>query len=98
MNKVLIVGRLTHEPEKRSTPSGISYVRFSVAVSRAFNKEQTDFIPVVAWRQSADYITNYLHKGYLVSIDGSFTSSRYQNNENQPVTRYEITVDRVQNL
>jgi single-strand DNA-binding protein len=48
VNKVLIVGRLTHDPEKNTTSSGISYVRFSVAVNRSFNKEQTDFIPVVA--------------------------------------------------
>ena len=98
MNKVLLVGRLTNEPEKKITSSGISFVRFSIAINRPFSKDQVDFVPIVTWRQSADFVSNYVHKGYLVSIEGTFTSSRYKNTSDQMITRYEVTAERVNNL
>ena len=98
MNKVLLIGRLTNEPEKRTTSSGISFVRFSIAVKRTYSKDQVDFVPIVAWRQSADFISNYVHKGYMISVEGAFTSSRYKNASDQMVTRYEVTADRVSSL
>lgn len=98
MNKVLIIGRLTRDPETQVTNSGIKYTRFSIAVDRSFGENQTDFVPVVAWRNQAEFIEKYIRKGALVSIEGRFTSSSYQNSENTQVTRYEITADRVEGL
>lgn len=98
MNKVLLVGRLVRDPETQQTGSGIKYSRFTIAVDRQFGESQTDFIPVVAWRSQADFVTNYMKKGSLVSVEGRFTSSTYQNQENQNVTRYEVTADRVEAL
>ncbi len=98
MNKVLIVGRLVRDPETNQTGSGIKYTRFTVAVDRQYGENQADFIPMVAWRNQADFIDKYLNKGSLVSVEGRFTSSTYQNNDNQNITRYEVTVDNVQGL
>ena len=98
MNKVLIIGRLTRDPETYETNSGIKYSRFTVAVDRRFAENQTDFIPVVAWRNQAEFIEKYIKKGSLISVDGRFTSSTYQNSDGQNVTRYEVTADRVESL
>lgn len=98
MNKVMLVGRFVRDPETQQTTSGIKYTRFTIAVDRQFGDNQTDFIPVVAWRNQADFVDNYLKKGALVSVEGRFTSSTYQNQENQNVTRYEVTADRVEGL
>ena len=98
MNKVMLVGRLVRDPNSFNTSTGIKYVRFTIAVARSYNKEQTDFVPVVAWRQSADFVSNYLKKGDLVSVEGAFTSSTYKKDDEQMVTKYEVTVDRIQSL
>lgn len=98
MNKVLIVGRLTRDPETNVTGSNIKYTRFTLAVTRPFGDDQADFIPVVAWRSQADFIEKYMSKGSLVSVEGRFSSSTYQNQDGQNVTRYEVTADRVQAL
>lgn len=98
MNKIMLIGRIVRDPETQSTQSGIKYSRFSIAVDRPFSEDQTDFIPVVAWRNQASFIESYLKKGSLISIEGRFTSSRYTNSENQQVTRYEVTAERVNSL
>ena len=98
MNKIMLVGRIVRDPETQSTQSGIKYSRFSIAVDRPFSEDQTDFIPIVAWRNQASFIESYLKKGSLISIEGRFTSSRYTNSENQQVTRYEVTAERVNSL
>lgn len=98
MNKVLIIGRLTRDPETQSTTSGIKYTRFTLAVDRQFTDNQTDFIPIVAWRNQAEFVEKYVRKGSLVSVEGRFTSSTYQNADGNNVTRYEVTADRVEAL
>ena len=98
MNKVLLVGRLTRNPDVSVTASNIKYARFTIAVSRTFNDQQTDFVPMVVWRSTAEFVEKYFSKGLLVSVEGRFTSSTYQNSENQNVTRYEVTADRVEIL
>ncbi len=98
MNKVLLVGRLVRDPETSSTSSNIKFTRFTIAVTRPFGEDQADFVPIVAWRSQADFVEKYMNKGALVSIEGRFNSNTYQNNENQTVTRYEVSADRVQTL
>lgn len=98
MNKVLTIGRLTRDPETQSTNSGIKYTRFTIAVDRQFSDDQTDFIPVVAWRNQAEFVEKYIRKGALISVEGRFTSSTYQNADGNNITRYEVTADRVESL
>ena len=95
MNKILIVGRIAVEPETKETNSGIKYSRLAVIVDRQYGENQSDFIPIISWRQQAEFIEKYLEKGSLISIEGRFTSSTYENSENKKITRYEITADRI---
>ena len=75
LNHITVMGRLTHDPEMRKTPSGVSVVNFTVAVDRDIkNKEtgerETDFLDVVVWRYTADYVSKYCTKGSQVVVDG----------------------------
>lgn len=99
MNRVLIIGRLVRDPENQQTPSGINYSRFTVAVNRLFSKEsKADFVPCVAWRNQANFISNYLKKGSLVSIEGRFSSSSYENSEGKTIYVHEVNVENIQGL
>ena len=75
-NSVHLIGRLTKDPTLIKTESGLSVVNFLIASDR-FQKD-ADFIPIQAWRQSADYLCNYGHKGDMVAIQGSITVNKYQ--------------------
>ncbi len=98
MNKVLLVGNLVRTPELQQTQSGISYARITIAVTRQFGEDQADFIPVVVWRQQADFISKYAVKGSKVSVDGRFSSSTYKNSDGDNITRYEVAAERIQLL
>ncbi len=98
MNKVILMGRLTHEPELRQTPNGLSVISFSIAVNRRFAKEgqqTTDFINCVAWRQTADFICRYFHKGNMISVVGSLQARNWEDNNGNKRTTYEVQVDEV---
>ena len=73
-NKVILVGNLTADPELKKTPSGVSVTSFSIAVNRRFTKQgeqpQTDFINIVAWRQTAEFVARYFNKGKPIFIWG----------------------------
>lgn len=71
INNVVLAGRITKEPELKKTGSDVSVCYFTIAVNRAFDKEKSDFINCVAWRQSAEYITSYVHKGDLLGVQGT---------------------------
>ena len=90
LNKVLMVGRLTADPELRQTDSGIEVTRFSLAVSTGTNK--TDFFNIVAWRQTATFITRYFHKGDGICIDGHLSSRQYEK-DGVKHTVYEVICD-----
>ena len=87
INSAVIMGRLTYEPELRATPSGVSVVRFQVAVDRSYQKpgeqRKTDFIDCTAWRQTAEFVTKYFHKGSMIAVEGSLQTDNYtdQNGE-----------------
>lgn len=81
MNRVIIKGRLTHDPELSNTSTGIEYCNFSVAVDRYVGKDkqpETDFIPCKAWRQSAVFITKYFNKGKEILVEGSIHFDKYE--------------------
>ncbi len=98
MNKVLLIGRITSELEIQQTTSNNNYVRFSVAVKRPYNKNEVDFIPIIAWKSQADFVSKYLTKGSMISIEGRWNTSTYESKEGKKITRYEVNADRVQGL
>jgi single-strand DNA-binding protein len=75
LNKVILIGRLATDPELKYTPSGVAVTSFRIAVDRRMapnesGEKETDFIDIVAWRQSAEFAANYLNKGRLIAVDG----------------------------
>jgi single-strand DNA-binding protein len=90
-NKVILIGNLTADPELKTTPNGVSVTSFSIAVGRRKVKDaepQTDFINIVAWRNTAEFICNYFQKGKAILIVGSLQSRSWtdQNNQKRYVT------------
>lgn len=82
LNTVVIMGRLTTAPELRQTPQGISVTRFTVAVDRSYQKtgteRQTDFIDVVCWRNTAEFVSRYFQKGSMIAVVGSIQTGSYE--------------------
>ncbi len=93
MNKAILTGRLTADPELKQTQSGISSCRFTVAVDRRFadkntGERQADFITCVAWRQTAEFVSRYFSKGSMICIEGSLRTGSYQDKKHSDVTHY----------
>lgn len=99
LNCAVIMGRLTADPELRTTGSGISVTSFSVAVDRNYQKagqeRQTDFINVVAWRQTAEFVTRYFRKGQMIAVQGSIQTRNYEDRNGNKRTAVEIVADNV---
>lgn len=99
MNIVALMGRLTADPELKTTNSGLSYCRFTVAVDRNFSKsgtdKQTDFINCVAWRQTAEFVSRYFSKGSLIALNGSIQTGSYTDNSGNKRYTTDIVVDNV---
>ena len=99
LNSVIIMGRLTADPELRTTPSGVSVTRFTVAVDRRFQRQgedrQTDFINVVAWRQTADFVTRFFKKGQMIAVQGSLQVRNYEDKNGNKRTAYDVVADNV---
>jgi len=100
INRVILVGRLTKDPEYRQTPSGVSVATFTLAVNRSFTNSQgereADFINVVVFRKQAENVSKYLSKGSLAGVDGRIQSRSYENNEGRRVFVTEVVADSVQ--
>ena len=98
-NLVVLTGRLTADPELKTTANGIPVTTFSIAVDRRYRsgeERQTDFINIVAWRQSAEFITKYFKKGNLIGIEGSIQTRRYQDKNGNNRTAFEVVASNVQ--
>ena len=100
LNKVIIMGRLTADPELRQTQSGVATCRFTVAVDRRAGQngeKQADFITVTAWRQTAEFVSRYFAKGRMIAVEGNLRTSTYQNKTYPDVTHYvtEVYADQV---
>lgn len=81
MNKVVLIGRLTRDPELKFTPTGTAVVTFTLAVDRKYKKEgqpQADFIPIVVWGKTAENTANYMSKGKLMSVAGRIETRSYE--------------------
>jgi single-strand DNA-binding protein len=101
LNKVVLCGRLTADPELKQTASGIAVVSFSLAINRRFQSrsadgtqaQQTDFINVVAWRQTAEFISRYFRKGSALCLTGSIQTRTWQDQQGQKRYATEVVAD-----
>lgn len=97
MNVICLLGRLTADPELRHTANQVSVTSFTVAVDRRFvaqgQERQADFINIVAWRQTAEFITKYFRKGQRIAINGSLQSRSYTDKDGNKRTAYEVVAD-----
>ena len=104
LNRVFLIGRLTRDPELRSTNSGAVLCRFSIASNRAYYRKEGDlqedvgYFDCVAWGKQAEVISKYLSKGRRVGVDGSLTWSQWENQEGKKQSKVEIRVDNFQFL
>lgn len=99
LNTAIIMGRLTADPELRTTSSNLSVVSFTVAVDRRFQSQgqekQADFINCVAWRQTADFVSKYFRKGQMIAVQGSIQTRSYDDRNGIRRTAVEIVADQV---
>lgn len=102
LNRTVLVGRLTKDPEYRTTPNGVSVTTFTIAVNRTLTNAQgereADFINCVTFRKQAENVNNYLSKGSLAGVDGRLQSRSYENKDGQRVFVTEVAADSVQFL
>ena len=100
LNKVILGGRLTADPELKTTQSGISVVSFTIAVSRRYSKDsgqqnESDFFNVTAWRQTAEFVSRYFRKGSSICIVGTIQNRNWTDQEGQKHYRTDIVADEV---
>lgn len=99
LNRVILMGRLVADPELKTTPSGISVTSFRIAVERSYAKageeRQADFINIVCWRNTAEFVCKYFSKGSLIALEGQLQTRSYQDKDG--TTRYmvEVLADKV---
>ncbi|WP_342513863.1 single-stranded DNA-binding protein [Sporosarcina sp. FSL K6-1522] len=102
INRVVLVGRLTKDPELKYTQTGIAVTRFTLAVNRAFQsasgEREADFISCVAWRKQAENIANFLRKGSLVGVDGRIQTGSFEGQDGKRVYTTEVVADSTQFL
>ncbi|EAC7317574.1 TPA: single-stranded DNA-binding protein [Listeria monocytogenes] len=102
MNRVVLVGRLTKDPDLRYTPAGAAVATFTLAVNRAFTNQngerEADFINCVVWRKPAENVANFLKKGSLTGVDGRVQTRNYEGNDGKRVYVTEIVAESVQFL
>ncbi len=100
LNKVILMGRLTADPEHKQTPNGVSVTSFSIAVERNFADKSTgrrgaDFINIVAWRGTADLICKYFSKGRLIALEGGIQTRNYEDKSGNKRTAFEVVAEQV---
>src|SRR5690606_27033556 len=102
MNRTILVGMLTKDPELRYTPNGVAVANFTVAVNRPFKnqagEQEADFINCVAWRKQAENLANYMCKGSLIGVDGRIQTRSYENQEGKRVWVTEVLAESIQFL
>ena len=102
LNKVVLIGNLTADPELKQTPSGISVVSFTIAINRRYQsknategQQTADFISIVAWRQTAEFVTRYFRKGKPILVCGALQSRSYTDNQGNKRYVTEVVADEV---
>lgn len=95
LNRVVLMGRLTADPELKKTPGGVSVTAFLLAVQRSYQKEEADFINIVAWRQTAEFICRYFKKGQLIALEGRIQTRGYTDKNGNKRTAFEVITEQV---
>lgn len=99
LNTAVLMGRLTADPELRHTPNNVTVTSFALAIDRSYVKagaeRQVDFIDIVAWRSTAEFVCRYFRKGQLVAVQGSIQTRSYQDKEGNKRKAFEIVADNV---
>ena len=93
-NRAILIGRLCADPEMRTTPEGTNVTTIRLAVNRAHNRDKADFIAVVAWRNTAEFICNYFKKGSAIGVEGAIQTREYTDKEGVKRTAFEVVADR----
>lgn len=100
MNHAALIGRLTADPELKTTSSGIATTRFSLAVDRAYTRQgeesQTDFINIVAWRQTAEFICRYFSKGQRIALTGRIQTGSYTDRDGKKRYTFDVVAENVE--
>lgn len=96
-NKAILIGRLTADPELNQTPNGVSVCTFRIACDRRFTDKsgdrKTDFITIVAWRKTAEFVTKFFSKGRMIGVDGSIETRDYTDKEGNKRTAFEVVAE-----
>lgn len=99
INTVALTGRLTYSPELKATTSGVSVIRFQMAVDRNYQAQgqerQADFIDCIAWRQTAEFISRYFHKGDMIGIEGSIQTSNFTDKDGNKRKSVDVVANNV---
>lgn len=102
LNRIVLIGRLTRDPELRQTANGVSVATFTIAVDRGFKNQngekETDFIPIVVWRGQAESTATYLSKGKLCAVDGRLQNRSYEAQDGTKRTVAEVVAENVRFL
>lgn len=94
MNNIILMGRLTRDPELKYSQAGKAYCRFTVAVNRDFNKDEADFINCLAFGKTAETIAEWLGKGRRIALNGRIQTGNYENKNGDKVSTFEVVADR----
>ena len=98
-NKAILIGRLTADPELKQTTSGTYVLNFQIAVDRRFRgqdgERKADFISIVCWRQQAEFVSKYFHKGDAIGIEGNIQTRNYEDKQGNKRTAVEVVADNV---
>ena len=99
LNSVCLMGRLTADPELKSTQSGVSVCSFRIAVDRTYTpkgqEKQTNFINIITWRSTAEFVSRYFRKGQLVAVQGSIQTGQYTDRDGNKRTAFDVVADNV---
>lgn len=102
LNRSILIGRLTKDPELRYTPAGVAVANFFLAVDRPFTnaegEREADFIPITTWRELAETCANYLRKGRMIAVEGRIQTRNYENDEGKRIYVTEVVADNVRFL
>ena len=95
LNRAILMGRLAADPELRTTPGGVSVTSFRIAVSRTYDREITDWIDIVAWRQTAEFACNYFRKGDPIIVEGAIQTRSYEDRNGYKRTATEVVTSQL---
>lgn len=95
LNKIILMGRLTREPELRTTQSGVSVTSFTIAVDRDFDKTATDFVDCVAWKNTAEFVSRFFTKGRMAVVSGRLQMRSWEDRDGKKRVSAEVVADNV---